>query len=112
MLPSPLVLISHSSLEEIGERSQALFKKKTVAGFLDKSKDSQEVVNLIEHLRTAIVYYQVSGIHLVRTGANVLETVLAATIDLQPDRGTGCKVSFLSSLRLHVEKHPLLQVFP
>ena len=48
------------SLEEIGERSQALLEKKDGARFLDKSKDSQEVANLVEQLRTAIVYYQVS----------------------------------------------------
>ena len=60
--------MSYSSLEEIGERSQALFEKKKVEGLLDKSKDSREVVNLIEQLRTAIVYYQVSGIYLARTG--------------------------------------------
>ena len=82
MLPPPRVLISHSFLEEIGKRSQTLLEKKKVAGFLDKSKDSQEVVNLIEQLRTAIVYYQVSAIHVMRTGANVDETVLTATVDL------------------------------
>ena len=49
------------SLEEIGERSQVLLDKKKVARFLDKAKDSQEVVDLVEQLRTAIVYYQVSG---------------------------------------------------
>jgi len=48
-------------LEEIKERSQALLEKKKAAGFLDKGKDSQEVVGLVEQLRTAIVYYRVSG---------------------------------------------------
>jgi len=50
-----------SSLEEIGERSQTLLEKKKVAGFLDKAKDSQEVVGLVEQLRIAIVYYRASG---------------------------------------------------
>ena len=50
-----------SALEEIGNRSQALLDKKTTARFLDKAEDSQEVVTLVEQLRTAIVYYQVSG---------------------------------------------------
>ena len=53
--------IMFSALEEIGNRSQALLDKKTTARFLDKAEDSQEVVTLIEQLRTAIVYYQVSG---------------------------------------------------
>jgi len=52
------------SLEDIGEQSQALLKKGDRARFLDKAKDSQEVVNLVEKLRTAIVYYQVSGDHV------------------------------------------------
>lgn len=50
-----------SSLEDIGKRSQALLAKKKRARFLDKAKDSQEVLNLIEQLRTAIVFYQVRG---------------------------------------------------
>ena len=53
-----------SSLEEIEKRSQALLEKRATVGFLDKSKDSQEVVDLVEQLRTAIVYYQVSGIKI------------------------------------------------
>ena len=91
-LPPTLALISYfSSLEEIGERSRALLEKKKVAGFLDKSKDAQEVSNLIEQLRTAIVYYQVSGIHAMRTGTNVQKIVLTATVDLQSDWKDGCK---------------------
>ena len=50
-----------SALEEIGKRSQALLDKKTAARFFDKAEDSQEVVTLVEQLRTAIAYYQVSG---------------------------------------------------
>ena len=53
--------LGFSSLKSIEKRSQALLEKKKVAGFLDKSKDFQEVANLTEELRTAIVYYQVSG---------------------------------------------------
>jgi hypothetical protein len=44
-----------SSLEEIEKRSQAILDKKKAARFLDKAKDSQEVVNLVEQLRAAIV---------------------------------------------------------
>ena len=52
--------LAFSSLEEIEKRSRALLEKKKVARFLDKAKDSQEVINLVEQLRTAIVFYQVS----------------------------------------------------
>ena len=55
-----------SSLGEIEEQSQALLKKKKAAGFLDKANDSQEVVSLVEQLRTGIIYYQVSGNHVER----------------------------------------------
>jgi len=81
-----------SSLEEIRTRAQAISgkeekekektagfldkaKEKTTefldkakektAGFLDKGKHSQEVVDLIEKLQDAVVYYQVSGNHAV-----------------------------------------------
>ena len=52
--------LAFSSLEEIEKRSQTLLEKKKMAGFLDKVKDSQEVVNLVEQLQNAIMYYQVS----------------------------------------------------
>ena len=94
-LPGTRSNTAFSSLEEIGTRAQAILgkekekekekdktaglldkaKEKTTeyfdkakektAGFLDKGKHSQEVVNLIEQLRDAIVYYQVSGDHAV-----------------------------------------------
>ena len=53
-----------SSLEEVEKRSQALLGKKNATGFLNKLKDAQEVVNLVEELRSAIVYYQVSANHI------------------------------------------------
>ena len=54
-----------SSLREIEKQSQALLEKKKIPGFLDKSKDSQEVVDLVEQLRSVVVYYQVSDHHTV-----------------------------------------------
>ena len=53
-----------SMLEEIAKRSQVLSEKKKTSRFLDKAGDSQEVVNLVEQLRSAIMYYQVSGNHV------------------------------------------------
>jgi len=72
------------SLAEIEERSQALLEKKKAAGFLDKGKDSQEVVDLVEQLRTAIVYYRVGGSPVARpyTMADTRGTALAATINV------------------------------
>jgi len=47
-------------LEEIKRRSQALLEKGKVARFVDKGRDSGEVVKLVEKLRDAITRYQVS----------------------------------------------------
>ena len=48
------------SLDDIGKRSLALSEKGKVARVLDKTRDSQEVINLVEQLRQAIFVYQVS----------------------------------------------------
>jgi len=47
-------------LKEIEKRSQALLEKGKAARFVDKGRDSGEVVKLIERLRDAITHYQVS----------------------------------------------------
>jgi len=47
-------------LEEIEKRSQELLDKNKAALFVDKRRDSGEVVRLIERLREAISHYQVS----------------------------------------------------
>jgi len=47
-------------LEDIEKRSQALLEKGKVARFIDKGRDSGEVVKLVERLRDAITRYQVS----------------------------------------------------
>ena len=51
-------------MERIGERVDALLKKNWAAGFADKGKDSGEVISLVEEIKSAIVYYQVSGNHV------------------------------------------------
>ena len=43
--------------------------------FFDKAKDSQEVVNLVEQLRSAILYYQVSRNHAGQTGVNAMKQI-------------------------------------
>ena len=65
--------LAFSSLEEIEKRSQSILEKKKMAGFLDKANDSQEVVNLVEQLRSAILCYQVSRNHAGQTGVNVMK---------------------------------------
>jgi hypothetical protein len=70
------------SLEEIQKRSQVIRKKKGMAGLIDKSNDSQEVVSLVEELRRAIVYYQVREDHAVSPRVNTRGTALAATVDV------------------------------
>ena len=51
------------SLADIEKRSLALSEKGTAARFLDKTRDSGEVVKLVEELRRAILVYQVSIRH-------------------------------------------------
>jgi len=50
----------HSVLKEIEERSEVLLAKGESARFVDKRRDSGEVVKLVERLRDAITRYQVS----------------------------------------------------
>jgi len=47
-------------LEDIEKRSQELLEKGKAAQFVDKGRDSGEVVKLVERLRDAITRYQVS----------------------------------------------------
>ena len=74
------------SLEDIGARALTLSEKGKVARVLDKTKDSGEVIALVEKLRRAIVIYQVSsGRHqcwkyLTRRAG------ITATVYLQPGR--------------------------
>ena len=49
-----------STFKQIDELSKRLLKKSAIAQFTDKGKDSKVVAGLIERLREAIVYYQVS----------------------------------------------------
>jgi len=96
---SPADLVT-SSLGEIEERSQALLDKKKAAGILDKASDSQEVAGLVEQLRTAIVYYRVSGNYAahVHTRIDTCGTALTATVHVQPDRKADGKTSRRSFL--------------
>ena len=59
-LAHPKLNLYDRSLDEIGKRSLVLSEKGKVARVLDKSKDGQEVVRLVEKLRQAILVYQVS----------------------------------------------------
>ena len=55
--------VDNRSLADIEKRSLALSEKGTAARFLDKTRDSGEVVKLVEELRRAILVYQVSVRH-------------------------------------------------
>jgi hypothetical protein len=48
-------------LDDIGRRSVALLEKGKLARVLDKGRDSEEVIKLIEKLRQAILVYQVGA---------------------------------------------------
>jgi len=47
-------------LEEVEKRSNELVEKGKAARFIDKGRDSGEVVKLVERLRDAVTHYQVS----------------------------------------------------
>jgi len=83
--------LAFRSLEEIEKRSRAILDKNTAAGFLDKAKDSQEVINLVDELRNAIVAYQVGKKHITLPSTNTSGIALAATVNVQPDWKTGCR---------------------
>ena len=91
--------IAFSSLEKIGKRSQTLLEKKKMARFLDKVQDSSEVVTLVEDLRTAIIYYQVSGNRVTQTRVNTRKIALTAAVDVQSYWKTDRKPSHRSRLR-------------
>jgi len=63
-LPTPRLATPANSLrsvlEDIERRSQVLLKKGKAARFVDKGRDSGEVVKLVERLQDAITRYQVS----------------------------------------------------
>lgn len=48
-------------LDGIGKQSLTLSEKGKIARALDKTKDSQKVIDLVERLRQAILIYQVSA---------------------------------------------------
>ena len=54
------LILYDRSLDDIGRRSLSLSEKGKVARVLDKTRDSQEVITLVEKLRQAILVYQVS----------------------------------------------------
>ena len=81
------------SLEEIGKRSQDILEKETTVGFLDKMKDSQEAISLVDELRSAIVGYQVGDKHMALPRVNARRTALATNVDVQSDSKNGCKVA-------------------
>ena len=60
-------------------------------GFLDKAKDSGEVVNLIDQLRNAIVFYQVGRNYEMLTSVNTIVTDIAATGDILSNTEFDCE---------------------
>jgi len=59
-LVHPNLNLCDRSLEDIGKRSLVLSEKGKVARVLDKTRDLQEVIGLVERLQQAILIYQVS----------------------------------------------------
>ena len=51
-------------------------------GFIDKTKDSQEVISLVDELRNAIVAYQVGEKYITLHSVNMRGTALAAAVNV------------------------------
>jgi hypothetical protein len=128
-----------SALEEIERRSQALLEKAKGARlidkavlFVDKGKDSGEVVKLVERLRDAIAHYQVSEDWFLASSptytagqvsqqqaiydqiTNLTVRVLRLVFILYTDAiGSAIKSSFNTLLRLHevMEISELVPIF-
>jgi len=100
-----------SALEEIEGRSHELLGKGKAARFIDKGRDSGEVVKLVERLRDAIARYQVSEDWLV--ASNTIYT--AGQVSQQQaiyDQITGLTVRvFRSTHILYIDNRSCHQVF-
>ena len=75
-----------STFKQIEELSQKLLQKSATTRFADKGKDAKVVAGLIERLREAIVYYQVSDYHPSTPDAIDRGTDIATAGDLPPNR--------------------------
>jgi len=71
----PRLILHDRSLDDIGRRSLALSEKGKVARVLDKARDSQEVITLVEKLRQAILVYQVSVENERRSQLRVIDSL-------------------------------------
>ena len=69
-------------LEKIEPRIQALLEKKEAVGFIDSTRDSQKVDNLVKQLRIAIVCYEASEILVVEMIIDTHRIAVTATIDV------------------------------
>jgi len=87
-----------------------------MARILDKTQDSQPVVELVEDLRQAIFIYQVGTIGNHRHWAELRVGIAIATaINRKPGLTVGCKLSYIVSVSrtdgLWIERSPLLTHF-
>ena len=69
--------------------------KGKIARALDKTRDSGEVVKLVEELRRAVLVYQVSIKPNPSRGLLTRGTGVATTIDIQPGRPPDCEFALL-----------------
>ena len=77
-------LILHDrALDDIGKRSVALLEKGKIVRVLDKGRDSEEVIKLIEKLRQAILVYQVGAKLCQKLESLICGAGIAAAINIQ-----------------------------
>ena len=85
------------SLDDIGKRSLELSEKGKVARVLDKTKDLQEVIGLVERLRQAILIYQVSAKHHKSRKSLTHGADVTTTVNIQSGRPVDRESSFPAS---------------
>ena len=89
------LILGYRSLGGIERRSLAMSEKGKIARVIDKSRDSGEVVKLVEDLRRAILVYQVGIRHHPGPGSLTRGAGVATTIDIQSSRPPHCEFVLL-----------------
>jgi len=112
ILVHPQLILYDRSLEDIGTRSLALSEKGKLVRILDKAKDAQEVIGLVEKLRQAILVYQVRTRDCRCWNLLTSGTGVATTVHIQPDRPSDREFLFvvfdLKAEQTVCSRHPLI----
>ena len=87
-------------MEDVGARAVTLSEKGKVARVLDKTKDSAEVVTLVEKLRQAVLVYQVSSRAYQNWKPLTPGAGVTTTVDIQPSVSIDSEFPLFRCLRV------------